>query len=110
MVPPPQEPFNPLGVDTSRPEGSASVKPIPFSATPVFGLLMVKVRVVEPFTGTVGAPNDFRIVGGGAWVMDPDVSVSKNSLGNELIHADTLLQGLGAKGPPTGPPHRALPE
>jgi hypothetical protein len=35
IVPPPQEPVNPLGVETTKPAGSASLNPIPFSAVEV---------------------------------------------------------------------------
>src|SRR6185369_9154641 len=38
---PPQVLFNPLGVATTRPAGKLSVKAMPLSATPVFGLLIV---------------------------------------------------------------------
>ena len=41
MVPPPQLPLRPLGVEIRRPAGSVSLKPTPVSAD-VFGLLMVK--------------------------------------------------------------------
>jgi len=35
---------------------------------PVFGLVMLKVREVEPFNGMLAAPNAFVIVGGVATV------------------------------------------
>ena len=41
---PPQVLFNPLGVATTKPAGRLSVNAMPLNATPVFGLLMVKVR------------------------------------------------------------------
>jgi hypothetical protein len=50
IVPPPQEPVTPLGVETTRPAGNGSVNATPFSATLfVPGLVTVKVRLVlEP--------------------------------------------------------------
>jgi hypothetical protein len=46
MVPPPQEPVSPLGVDMTRPEGKVSVKATPLSEEPALGLVTVKLRVV----------------------------------------------------------------
>ena len=36
----------------------------------LFGLLMVNVTVVVPFSGMLAAPNDLAIVGGATTVMD----------------------------------------
>src|SRR5207248_11712388 len=58
----PHEPVSPLGVATTRPAGSVSVNATPVSATES-GLVMVKLRVVVPPTGTL-APNRLAIVGG----------------------------------------------
>jgi hypothetical protein len=57
--------FRPLGVATNNPAGKVSVKAMPFSST-VFaeGLVMVKVRLVEPFNGMVLAPNTLVMEGG----------------------------------------------
>src|ERR1700724_1346367 len=38
IVPPPHEPVSPLGVETTSPEGSVSVNPIPLRDVPLFGL------------------------------------------------------------------------
>ena len=65
---PPQVLFKALGVATTRPAGRLSVKAIPFSVTPVFGLLMVKVSDVVPFSGMLAAPNALVIDGGEATV------------------------------------------
>ena len=46
MVPPPQEPVSPLGVDTTRPDGSGSVKPTELSDALTLGLVTVKLRLV----------------------------------------------------------------
>ena len=47
IVPPPQLPVRPLlGVDTTRPAGSVSVKATPVNARAAFGLLIVKLKVV----------------------------------------------------------------
>ena len=64
IVPPPQLPERPLGVDTVKPAGNVSVKPIPLSEEPVLGFDTLNVRVVVPFNATLAAPNDFEIVGG----------------------------------------------
>ena len=64
MVPPPQEPVSPFGVDTTRPAGSVSMNSMLVTETVVFGFVMLKLRVVEPFSGTVVAPNALVIVGG----------------------------------------------
>jgi hypothetical protein len=45
IVPPPQEPVTPLGVDTISPDGSISVNASPVSAIE-FGLVRVKLRAV----------------------------------------------------------------
>ena len=58
-----------LGVDaTTRPAGKLSVNAKPVSASPVFGLLMLKLSVVVPFSGMLDAPKDFVILGGLATV------------------------------------------
>ena len=62
---PPHVLVSPLGVATTRPEGRLSVNATPVSAT-VFGFVMVKVSVVEPFSGMVAAPNSLVIEGGAA--------------------------------------------
>src|SRR5581483_6004699 len=69
IVPVPQVPVNPLGVAMASPVGKVSVKPMPVSAT-VFaaGLLMVKLRVVVPPSGTEGAANVLVILGGATTV------------------------------------------
>jgi hypothetical protein len=69
MVPLPQVPVSPFGVETTKPAGSVSLNATPVSATVVFGLLMVKLRLVEPFRGMLAAPNALLIVGGPTTVM-----------------------------------------
>jgi hypothetical protein len=69
IAPPPQVPVNPLGVATTSPAGRLSVNAIPLSVEFVFELVIVKLRVVLPFSGTVAAPNDFVIEGGLITVM-----------------------------------------
>jgi hypothetical protein len=63
IVPPPQLPVTPLGVDTNRPAASVSVKLTPVSATAAFGLLIVKLKVVVPPTPMAAAPNFLIMVG-----------------------------------------------
>src|SRR5262249_38887342 len=54
-----------LGVEEmTRPAGRLSVNASPFNATLVFGLLMLKVSEVVPFSGMLAAPNDFVVDGG----------------------------------------------
>ena len=64
IVPPPQVPVNPLGVETARPEGRVSVKPIPVRVVAALVFVMLKVRVVLPLRATVRPVNDFEIDGG----------------------------------------------
>ena len=45
---PPHEPLRPLGVATTSPAGSPSVKLIPLRLAVAFGLVMVKVKLVVP--------------------------------------------------------------
>ena len=70
IAPPPQEPLRPFGVATIKPAGRLSVNDIPVSGV-LFtgGLVMVKLREVEPFSGTVAPPNALVIVGGEATAM-----------------------------------------
>ena len=51
MAPLSQLPLRPFGVETTRPDGRLSVKPMPVRATGFAdGLLIVKLRVVLPFS------------------------------------------------------------
>src|SRR5258708_245764 len=61
---PPQVLLRLLGVATTSPAGRLSVKAIPLSATVVFGLLMVKVSDVVPFSAIVDGLNTLAIEGG----------------------------------------------
>jgi hypothetical protein len=67
---PPQVLARPLGVAMARPAGSVSLKATPVRATVAFGLVMVKVRDVEPFNGTDAAPKALPIVGGATTVTE----------------------------------------
>src|SRR5215469_9041318 len=69
MVPPPQEPVSPFGVEMIRPAGRVSLKPTPVSVT-AFGLLMVKLRLVEPFSGMLAAPKTLAMLGGATTVIE----------------------------------------
>jgi len=68
IVPVPQEPVRPLGVEITRPAGSVSVKPTPVKVVEVFGLLMVKLRLVDPLSGMLAAPKTLLITGGATTV------------------------------------------
>jgi hypothetical protein len=69
MVPPPHEPVSPLGVATTRPLGRLSVNATPVSVTAVFEFVIVKLRVVVPFSGMVDGVNDFAMAGGATTMM-----------------------------------------
>jgi len=58
----------PFGEDTTKPAGRLSVKVTPVSAKLEFGLLMLNVKLVEPFSGIVAAPKALLMVGGVATV------------------------------------------
>jgi hypothetical protein len=64
IVPESQAPVSPLGVETTNPAGSVSVKAIPVRAPAVFGLVTVKLRLVLRPTPRVAAPKLFAMVGG----------------------------------------------
>ena len=65
IVPPPQVPVRPLGVETIRPAGKLSVNAMPVSDTVLAaGLVMVKLNALVPFNGTAAGLNDFVICGG----------------------------------------------
>src|SRR5205085_9596683 len=68
MVPLPQVPVSPFGVATTRPAGRLSVKATPLRATFVFGLLMLKVRVLLAFSATLVGLNALVMVGAEATV------------------------------------------
>src|SRR5581483_7104310 len=54
---------------TCRPDGNVSLNASPLKPTVVFGLVIVKVIVVVPFNGMLGAPNALLIVGGATTVI-----------------------------------------
>jgi hypothetical protein len=61
---PPHVLLSPLGVVTTRPAGKLSVNATPVRDRAVLLFVIVKVRLVAPFSGTVEAPNAFVIDGG----------------------------------------------
>jgi hypothetical protein len=68
IVPTPHVPVRPLGVDSTKPDGSASVTPIPVNAAVAFGFVIVKLRLVVPFNTRKATPNVLVIVGGATTV------------------------------------------
>src|SRR5712691_8943118 len=64
IVPPPQLPLKPLGVESTSPAGRVSVNPMTVRVVAKFGLLRVKVSEVVPFNGMWEAPNALSMVGG----------------------------------------------
>jgi hypothetical protein len=74
IVPPPQLPLSPLGVETTSPAGSESVNPTPLSATVPLELLIVNVRLVLEFSGIVVAPKTSARLGGATTVRLADAA------------------------------------
>ena len=70
MRPPSQPPAKPLGVETTKPAGSVSLTPTPVNVVAALGLLIVKVRVVDPLSGTDAEPKALLMVGGATTVSD----------------------------------------
>ena len=112
MVPLPQEPVRPFGVEIINPAGNVSVNETPDRAIPL-GLLMVKLRLVEPFNGILAAPNALLIVAAAATVMlaldvfpfPPSVEVMVTLLLFNpgvvpLMSTDTVQDWLAASVPP----------
>src|SRR5450631_4313111 len=64
IVPAPQVPVSPFGVETTSPAGNVSVKLIPVTAVAALGLLIVKLSEVVPLAGIFPVPKTFEIVGG----------------------------------------------
>lgn len=69
MVPPPHVPLIPFGVEMASPDGSASAKAMLLRNTLGFGLVIVKVSVVVPFSATETAPNVLVMLGGATTVI-----------------------------------------
>src|SRR5262249_45538374 len=70
IVPPPQVPVRPFGVEIIKPAGKVSLKATPVSVVVVFGLVRVKLSDVVPFNGMLAAPNALAIVGGAITVIE----------------------------------------
>lgn len=62
IVPVPQLPVKPLGVEIIKPGGSVLLNPTPVSAVE-FGLLSMNVSEVEPLSGMLAAPNASAMAG-----------------------------------------------
>jgi hypothetical protein len=70
---PPHVFVSPLGVATTIPAGSVSVKATPVSATALAaGFVTVKVRAVVPFKGIAAAPKALAIEGGATTLIDAE--------------------------------------
>ncbi len=65
---PPQLSVSPLGVETTRPLGNASVNATPVSAVVPFGLVMLKVSVLVPLSWTEAGLKALAIDGGPATI------------------------------------------
>lgn len=68
IVPLPQDPVTFAGLATTRPDGRLSVNATPLSATPVFGFVMLKLKVLAPFNGIMVGLKALTIDGGEATV------------------------------------------
>jgi hypothetical protein len=77
IVPPPQVPVKPLGVETAIPAGKVSVKATPVSAIDVFGLVTVKLRLVLPPTAIDAAPK-LLVMDGGEPGAEPTAFAGQN--------------------------------
>lgn len=86
IVPPPQLPVRPLGLETIKPAGRLSVKAMPVRVVPVLGLSTVKLRVVVPFNGMLAAPKDLLSEGGAT-----TITVFEPVLFSSLSSSATLL-------------------
>ena len=64
VVPPPQLPTKPLGLDTSKPAGKVSENVSPVRVRTEFGFRRLKVRLAEPPGRTVTLPKLLLSVGG----------------------------------------------
>src|SRR5213080_783709 len=113
VVPPPQLPVSPFGVEITRPAGSVSLKPTPVSVVVVLLFWMVKVRLVEPFSGMLPAPKALMITGGATTVIEalevlpvpPSVEVTCTLLFFTpavvpCTSTDTVQEALAARVPP----------
>src|SRR5580658_6715911 len=63
MVPPPQAPVSPFGDATINPAGKLSVKATPVRVDDAFGFVMVKLRLVLPFSAMEVGLNALPMVG-----------------------------------------------
>lgn len=64
IVPPPQLPVSPFGVEITSPDGNASLNAIPLSDADEFGFVMLKLNVLVPFAAIEDGANVLVIVGG----------------------------------------------
>jgi hypothetical protein len=76
IVPPLQEPLNPLGVATTSPVGSVSVKPMPLKEAVALGFAITKLRLVLPFNGIDETPNVLVMSGGATFAGGPTVRLA----------------------------------
>jgi len=88
---PPQDVDAPGVLATANPAGRLSVNATPVNAVVVFGLVIVNVRVVVPFSGIVAAPKALEIVGGPTTVMVAVLLVAPAPLSFELTAPVVLL-------------------
>lgn len=85
------------GPTAASPEGRLSVKPTPVSATVGFGFVIVKVRIVFWFRGTVGAANFLVSVGGATTVILAEAPVPELSLSLAVMALVELFFTPGIK-------------
>jgi len=113
IVPPPQDPVRPFGVETTKPAGNVSPKPTP--VIPLVALLFwtVKLKEVDPFKGMLAAPKALIRTGAPTIVMlafdvfpvPPSVEVTATLLFLRpgvvpVTFKDTAHDAFAARAPP----------
>jgi hypothetical protein len=113
IVPPPQVPVSPLGVEIISPAGNVSANPMPERLCVVLLFWIVKLSDVDPFRGTLAAPNTLLSTGGAVTVrlafevfpVPPSVEVTCTLLFFTPAVApctfnETVQEALAARVPP----------
>jgi len=97
IVPLPQLPVRPFGVEITRPAGNVSVKATPVNVVEALGLLIVKLSEVDPFSGMLAALKDFTIVGGAmtAPVVIRPIRPGKLASANHRLPSGPAVMPLG---------------
>lgn len=97
-----QAPVSPFGVETTRPEGSVSENATVVRLVPEFGLLTVKLRLVDPFSGILAAPKDLLMLGG-ARMVTAYAALSEHWLPPPKVHVGEVIVDESEMFPVAGP-------